>query len=105
MSILGKTTPSRSSSAASRRTPKPIGWTVADDQYSGKVREQLGLEPLPVPGQGPPLALHIYTDGSCVSKRRRTISAGWGFVAFDFGTVPCSEQEPLLTAFGPVILD
>eukprot|EP00973_Karenia_brevis_P045787 6342252-Karenia_brevis.AAC.1 len=53
----------------------------------------------------PEIAFHVYTDGSCIMKRRRVACASWGFVVFDEGNEPSNAETLLLQACGPVVVD
>ena len=50
-------------------------------------------------------AFHAYPDGSCLFKRRKATTAGWGLVVFRFGDVPENGGVPIVSACGPVNVD
>lgn len=84
---------------------KPIGWRCTDAGYNNIVRTSLNLPTASFCTEPPSSAYHVYTDGSCYMKRRKVVSAGWGFVTFPFGEEPSDTDMPELEAFGPVVVD
>ena len=93
-------------SAASVQTPKPIGWSPHDPSYNECLRTALGL-PADVKAAAllPTNAFHAYTDGSCITRRRKIVAAGWGFTLFPFGVVPLCGTLPILSTCGHVVVD
>ena len=92
-------------SGLERKLRKPIGWKLRDDNYNDLVRVKLGIPAVLGSKAIPSDAFHLFTDGSCIVKRRKPVSAGWGFVLFAFGGVPASGESSILEAFGPVIVE
>ena len=86
-------------------TAKPIRWSCTDPAYNSLIRSSLGMPDEQLPSSCPMDAFHVYTDGSCIIKRRQVVTAGWGFALLCFGAEPSSGQQPEVKACGPVVTD
>ena len=63
--------------------PKPIGWRLEDHLFNQLVRNSLHI-PNPADHEVVPIhSYNIFTDGSAKMLRKRVVSAGWGFVAYN----------------------
>ena len=85
--------------------PEPVGRKLSDNECNSKLREVFGFPLCKILEESAAQALHIFSNRSCFIKRRRAVSAGWGFVGFPFGPEPDAPQAPKLAAFGRVILE
>jgi hypothetical protein len=74
------------------RASKPVGWKPHDPGYNDLVRQRLGLPSMGDALSTPSEAIHLFTDGSCILKRRKAVTAGWGFVLFPHGPTPLSGE-------------
>ena len=81
---------------------KPIRWTLTDESCNHQIGHVFGM-PAVIKEVMPENAYHAYSDGSCIYKRRRPISASWGFAVFPHGCEPTMHDQPIQKAYGPVV--